>query len=723
MLELPGFNSSGFDQKAYNTLLRLEDMYKSVEEWRDLYITLAPILTTVGLVLNALCIVMFYKSTIFRNSSFRFYVYVIAVVDSLNILLRFAVPQTYESYLRHKLESEYHVKYMFDWEYERITHELTSEYHCNGFMYALNSLTLISVWLMVSVSFERWLIIKHTLQSKSMNKLRALLIITGVFMAMLTFNVLDLAPDLYNKPNWFANLTLVCERTDTFKYYDPRVSKNIVKRLGPVAFNTTIYSIIRALLQSMIPFSAVLVLNLLIIKNFKRIKAAAKSYGRSASMPSVASIGSSKRKHLISKAKSRLDQKTTLQQAEQEAEPHGEPEAVHFSLGGLSRSPSPFTTSTPNTPNTPTTPTSLVSALNLIERSNVPFKLAAHTPIPEEEANQSPVIKQLSSSHLMPPNLNQLQQKVDHDSTLNTTSVGEANSGSNASLGNASNLTTTTSPTLKEPDDAKKKKRIATIDDKSTNRSETQSLLVPKLLSRKVSNFRISRLSFRSTTARRIQLNRETDIMLIVLSFSILISQLPFTIYWFMVYYIGILHISFKPSIFDSAEESPKAILISRLLEIVYFSMNFFFYIALSPSLRKEIKKNVKARLPPVLKRYVVGKHLLNELSNGKVKDNSGAEPKSNEWQGERNKLERRASMPSCKEYDVYRNKLVAISPNASPGFCKDGEKTRMNNASKIRIVINDAAFDEPPIEETCDLAAKPLFKVSSSSFASSASS
>lgn len=86
----------------------------------------------------------------------------------------------------------------------------------------------------------------------------------------------------------------------------------------------------------------------------------------------------------------------------------------------------------------------------------------------------------------------------------------------------------------------------------------------------------------------RMKLNRETDIMLIVLSFSILLSQLPCTISWYLIYYRNILK-DLKDHIFIIGL-SPIYLFSIRLIEMIYFSLNFFFYITLSPSLRREIK-------------------------------------------------------------------------------------------------------------------------------------
>lgn len=76
--------------------------------------------------------------------------------------------------------------------------------------------------------------------------------------------------------------------------------------------------------------------------------------------------------------------------------------------------------------------------------------------------------------------------------------------------------------------------------------------------------------------------------MLIVLSFSILLSQLPCTISWYLIYYRNILK-DLKDHIFIIGL-SPIYLFSIRLIEMIYFSLNFFFYITLSPSLRREIK-------------------------------------------------------------------------------------------------------------------------------------
>lgn len=92
-----------------------------------------------------------------------------------------------------------------------------------------------------------------------------------------------------------------------------------------------------------------------------------------------------------------------------------------------------------------------------------------------------------------------------------------------------------------------------------------------------------------SYTSSKMKLSRETDIMLIVLSFSILISQLPCTIIWYLIYYKGLLLVK-QPESTHRNGLLPILLYCIRLLEMVYFSLNFLFYITLSASLRREIK-------------------------------------------------------------------------------------------------------------------------------------
>ena len=127
--------------------------------------------------------------------------------------------------------------------YDDNTAKITSEYHCSLFLYAYNSLTLISVWLMVAISFERWVVIKITMQSKYMVKLRAMIILGLIFGLTLTLNVFDLAPGLYLKPQWYANLTLLCERDDIKNNNDTSEIRAVYKNLGPIRFNTETFAL------------------------------------------------------------------------------------------------------------------------------------------------------------------------------------------------------------------------------------------------------------------------------------------------------------------------------------------------------------------------------------------------------------------------------------------------------------------------------------------------
>ena len=244
------------DNSNYNWHDNLLELYEDIKFWRDLYIIAGSGITCVGTMLNMLCIVIFYKSKLFRNSSFPYYVYIISIVDTMNILIRFFIPQLIEQIVRSILVSRYHVdsNELNSEKYDKYTSYITSDQHCSLLLYFTNSLTLTSVWLMCAVSLERWLVIQFTLQSKYMIKLRAFIILVCIFLITFSFNVFDLAPGLYIKPQWYANLTLLCERDDTVSTESnadinaTRTYKSSVyKRLGILTFNTETFAFIRTI--------------------------------------------------------------------------------------------------------------------------------------------------------------------------------------------------------------------------------------------------------------------------------------------------------------------------------------------------------------------------------------------------------------------------------------------------------------------------------------------
>lgn len=221
----------------------LVELYRDIKLWRDIFMVSGTLLTCLGLVLNMLCI-MISRSKLFKNSSFPFYVKILAIVDTLNILFRFVIPQVIEFYIRFVLVNDYKVGTAVDTAaYDDNTAKITSEYHCGLFLYVYNSLTLISVWLMVAISFERWVVIKITMQSKNMIKMRAMIILGFIFGLTLTLNVFDLTPGLYLKPQWYANLTLLCERDDIRNSNDTNVIRSVYKNLGPIRFNTETFAL------------------------------------------------------------------------------------------------------------------------------------------------------------------------------------------------------------------------------------------------------------------------------------------------------------------------------------------------------------------------------------------------------------------------------------------------------------------------------------------------
>lgn len=274
----------------------------------------------------------------------------------------------------------------------RFTPKIVNDYHCSIYIYVLNSLTLVSVWLMVAVSLERLLVIKFALQTKYMIKLRAILLLVFIFFTIFCLNVFDLAPGLYIKPQWYANLTLFCERDDIKGTENNSAIRNI-KSLGPIQFDTTMFALIRTLFQTVVPFLMVLIFNSLIIYNFKQIKTAAFSHsgishpttGKSNSCVSVASAGSyasanylQQRENVNKKQEQngRMRRSTKLTsrsiQNNSSVSPCHQlqipattrPTTYRINNQSSSRSPSPL-----NMISIPATPTSLVSALNLAERN------------------------------------------------------------------------------------------------------------------------------------------------------------------------------------------------------------------------------------------------------------------------------------------------------------------------------------------------------------------
>lgn len=73
-------------QDLWHTFLLI--LYQDIQFWRNIFIYLGSVLTGIGVTLNILCIIIFSKSKLFRNSSFPYYVYILAIVDTLNILFR-----------------------------------------------------------------------------------------------------------------------------------------------------------------------------------------------------------------------------------------------------------------------------------------------------------------------------------------------------------------------------------------------------------------------------------------------------------------------------------------------------------------------------------------------------------------------------------------------------------------------------------------------------------
>jgi hypothetical protein len=186
------------------------------------------------------------------------------------------------------------------------------------------------------------------------------------------------------------------------------------------------------------------------------------------------------------------------------------------------------------------------------------------------------------------------------------------------------------------------------------------------------------------------KLNRETDIMLIVLSFSILLSQLPFTIAWYLIYYQMIM----KKSQYDQEElffysSTPIFLYIIRLIEMVYFSLNFLFYITLSPSLRREIKtytfKVILSHLlfikqPNTPQSPTNHGVIINNFNNKSKKEHNPSDKKddsltplpspiNNHLKHNNDGTKKRLYSNSSGEFMEYLDKLRSISPLRRPNF------------------------------------------------------
>jgi hypothetical protein len=469
----------------------LVNLYMDIKLWRSIFIIVGAIITICGCTLNTLCIFIFYKSNLFQNSSFPCYVYVLSIVDSLSLIIRYVVPQASEFYVSNKLFKKYNATN--DAEFEEYTDLIVSDYHCNIVMYIHNTLGCASTWLMVAISIERWLVIKYPLQTKSMIKLRAFLILTIIIFIVFIINIFDLSPNFYNKPHWFSNLTLLCEPFDSIQYIT----------LGSLSLNADVYSFIRILLQAIGPFIVALLFNSLIIYNFKRIKSAA--YNIKSNTSAVVS-------------------------------------PAHSSVN-LSKQASP----------------------NHINYKNNKKNSSLYVGDGNDEARSSQPVLSLSptdchnyGSKLTPPL---------------TTTTSDSNTNSTQAISS-------------NPDT-----RQASVEVSNNNH----------------------RNSFKKHLSK-LKLHRETDVMLIVLSFSILITQLPCTITWYLIYYRLLLtHIN---DIYLAAR-IPVLIYILRLVEMLYFSMNFVFYITLSPSLRKELN------VSPVklFRKLFLKKRNSRSMKQGKVRE------------------------------------------------------------------------------------------------------
>lgn len=218
-----------------------------------------------------------------------------------------------------------------------------------------------------------------------------MIILALIFFVIFSANFFDLAPGFYIKPQWYANLTLLCERDD--KYHTINNSSHLYKSLGPIQFNTEIFAFTRTLFQSVLPFLVVLIFNSMIIYNLKKIKMAvlAGNGGRAKSNSCVSvNSGLSDNKHNNNNNSNRSTFRSShkrLRNNQRNLNHNnsinnngdsklGQSKESQQQLGSnlifansSSRSPScsPSPMHNYSAPNTPVTPTSLVSALNLAD--------------------------------------------------------------------------------------------------------------------------------------------------------------------------------------------------------------------------------------------------------------------------------------------------------------------------------------------------------------------
>lgn len=185
---------------------------------------------------------------------------------------------------------------------------------------------------------------------------------------------------------------------------------------------------------------------------------------------------------------------------------------------------------------------------------------------------------------LMPPNLNKRHCSPSIDVNSDKLSLTNSNLTATTNL----NQTASHSNIVRDEDmDISRNSKVLItvnpIDEEDTDIENTEHLNKKKTITTQTSRkFNSKRRNYKH------RLNRETDIMLIVLSFSILISQLPCSVAWYLIYYRNILQTLNHYYYFTA--RTPIVLFILRLVEMLYFSLNFFFYISLSPTLRKEIK-------------------------------------------------------------------------------------------------------------------------------------
>jgi hypothetical protein len=265
-----GWNASIIDYDENNTEFVYDnnhvdvlDVYENVRTWKEIFNMSGLLITSIGIILNSVCIWTFYKSQIFQNSSFSYYIYALSIVDSLNLAIRFIIPQLAEMSIRSVLKHRFNAT--TPEQYDMHTPEILNDLYCGTMMYVHNSLGFFSTWIMVGLSLERWLVIKYPKKADSEIKHnRTFWILFSIFSICSITNIFDFSNGFY-VTGWFSNITLLCEPVELYNN-----GTQVKISFGLMSINTEIFTCVRAILQAICPFFIAFMFNLLALNSFKK---------------------------------------------------------------------------------------------------------------------------------------------------------------------------------------------------------------------------------------------------------------------------------------------------------------------------------------------------------------------------------------------------------------------------------------------------------------------